>query len=228
VTILRDGTSTSAQLAALQEHTAALEMEIGTIRMLRRAAEQRVAELERAALHDQLTRILNRDGLADEWARQAPKALLVLDLDRFKAVNDTHGHQLGNRVLTWVARAIDWWLPGRCARLSGDEFAAFVDDGDPLTVAGAVSRAIAQMEIPLPDWHAVTITASVGVAMADGVDDLDDALHRADVAAYCAKRGGRPGQPVLWTPETRMPAGTQRARDGGACPGCGGCTGAAA
>lgn len=227
MTILRDGTSTSAQLLALQEHTAALEMEIGTIRMLRRAAEQRVAELERAALHDQLTGILNRDGLANEWRRQTPKALLVLDLDRFKAVNDTRGHQIGNHVLYCVARAIDWWLPGRCARLSGDEFAAFIDDGDPVAIAGVVSRAIAQMEIPLPDWQAVTITASVGVAMADGVDDIEDLLHRADVAAYCAKRAGRPGQPVLWTPATRMPTGTQRARDGGACPDCGGCGAAA-
>ena len=231
VLTLHDGTSTSTRLAALTDHAAALERELGIQRSLRRAAEERVAELEQSALVDQLTGILNRAGLFEERARKTPTAVAVFDLDSFKQVNDKFGHRLGNAVLCEVAKRLDRVLPGRVAHLSGDEYAALIDEDDPLAVAGVLSRAISGEEIPLPGGQGVTVTTSVGVALGAGVEDIEDLLHRADVAAYCSKRAGRAGQrgvPVLWQWDTRMPKGVQRARDGGACPGCGGCAEVAA
>ena len=131
-------------------------------------------------------------------------AALLVDLDRFKPVNDVHGHLAGDRLLQEVSRRLGRALRGSdlCARLGGDEFAIVArfgaEDEDALreTAARLAGRVVAALEAPFPLAGAVSasIGCSVGVAFAAaaGDDELPDALlDRADAAMYRAKTEGR-------------------------------------
>lgn len=116
-------------------------------------------------------------------------SLIMLDLDHFKAINDTHGHQVGDMVLCAVARCLERCLPdGDCVgRLGGEEFGVLLPGCDPAGAcarAEGLRRAIADLA---PGGHA--ITASLGVAAGDR--DVDALLALADECLYAAKRAGR-------------------------------------
>lgn len=165
-----------------------------------RDAERRLAHL---ADHDPLTGVLNRRGLDRALRLQLAHgrrygtggAVLVLDLDRFKVVNDTLGHDAGDRLLVEVAdvlrdttRASDV-----VARLGGDEFAVLMPMGDAASADGA-ARAIATSvaaHLSAGDGPVGDVTCSVGVAVLDGEHDPTTVLARADEAMYRAKRAGR-------------------------------------
>ncbi|HEX4213044.1 MAG TPA: sensor domain-containing diguanylate cyclase [Candidatus Dormibacteraeota bacterium] len=168
--------------------------------------------VEWLALHDPLTQLPNRAAflrrLRALWSAtlDVPAALLVLDLDRFKAVNDEWGHAVGDQVLALVGRR----LRGRVrrtdlvSRIGGDEFAILIqrnDEADPGVVAG---RVVVSMREPFRVGEAMlAVTASAGLAMVRGGPCADDVLARADAALYEAKRSGRdtwrrePGSPDL-------------------------------
>ena len=166
-----------------------------------RDAEQRARQL---AERDPLTGIWNRRWFEVELrsvlghlADDAGGALLVVDVDHFKLINDTAGHQAGDRVLIAVARALVDAVPdpGSVSRIGGDEFAVVVPRGDRASIermAAAVVGAVRDASV-----HAGTalVTASVGVALfADlPADDRtgQTVLVRADEALYAAKRAGR-------------------------------------
>ena len=157
------------------------------------------AEIARSALHDPLTGLPNRrlflERLDAAVARQhrsgTPFAMLFLDLDGFKQINDSRGHQVGDGVLTAVGERIIGVLRSvdTGARIGGDEFAVLLHDTDPtgaLLVAGRVQAALAE---PLDlDGADVSIRASVGIATSS-VDfrSSEDILHEADTAMYRAK-----------------------------------------
>jgi len=161
--------------------------------------------LERQALHDPLTRLPNRLLLMDR-ARQALArlhrsdgviALLFVDLDRFKAVNDNLGHDVGDRLLISVSERLAELMrdSDTVARLGGDEFVILADDidsdGEALALADRVLRAL---EEPFQLGSATaSILASVGVSVAHHADaDPEEMLREADVAMYRAKgKGGR-------------------------------------
>ncbi|SCL38802.1 diguanylate cyclase (GGDEF) domain-containing protein [Micromonospora rhizosphaerae] len=107
-------------------------------------ARYKLAALQRATLRDPLTGLANRAGLADAWTQLAPLRpwVVVVDLDGFKPVNDTHGHAAGDIVLTAVAQRLRR-AHGVASRLGGDEFAALLLDPNPAAAARQLAAAIA-------------------------------------------------------------------------------------
>ena len=158
-------------------------------------AEARIAHL---ASHDALTglanRMLFRDGVTLALAAaDARFALLCLDLDGFKAVNDRLGHPAGDALLRLVARRLTDSVGEEAlvARLGGDEFAMILRQGDRETIAACAERLVARIGEPYEiDGRRVVIGTSIGIAFApaDGPDTL---IKRADLALYRAKAEGR-------------------------------------
>jgi diguanylate cyclase (GGDEF)-like protein len=138
---------------------------------------------------DELTMLPNRRRLIAEIqgfaARQG--SLLLLDLDGFKPVNDTYGHEIGDRVLQQVARRFSRALPSGSllARLGGDEFGILVDGTEAVVMEIALALRGTLSYPFLIDGHEISIGVSIGIAHNDGADDL---LLRADKAMYAAKR----------------------------------------
>ncbi|WP_165982833.1 putative bifunctional diguanylate cyclase/phosphodiesterase [Dankookia rubra] len=167
----------------------------------RRRAEAQIAYM---AHHDALSglpnRILFRDRLEQELRRLESQggwlAVLCLDLDNFKNVNDTLGHPAGDLLLQVVAQRLRGCVRDgeMVARLSGDEFAVLQPTPDqPLAAQALAERLVRALSAPYEiDGHRVVISASVGAALApaDG-HDADDLLKKADVALYRAKADGR-------------------------------------
>jgi diguanylate cyclase (GGDEF)-like protein/PAS domain S-box-containing protein len=159
--------------------------------------------LERQALHDPLTKLPNRLLLMDR-ARQAvarlrrsngPIALLFIDLDRFKAINDSLGHAVGDHLLISVAERLAEMLrdSDTVARLGGDEFVILAEDLESDAEALAVAeRVLHALEEPFKVGSAeVSMLASVGVSISHDPDaEPEDLLREADVAMYRAKGAG--------------------------------------
>ena len=178
----------------------------GTIGVAFDVTERRRAEEQarHAALHDDLTRLPNRAlfidrvGHALDRARRrgAPFAVLLLDLDRFKNVNDSLGHSAGDRLLTAAAsRLSDCVRPGdTVSRLGGDEFAMLLEEisgpSDPVRVAERVQYCLAA---PFDlGGHEVVTAASIGIAQGSAdYQRAEDVLRDADIAMYRAKALGR-------------------------------------
>jgi len=163
-----------------------------------------LTELQHRALHDVLTGLAQRELFVDrvEQAllrhRRVPGqvALLFIDLDDFKRVNDTLGHAAGDRLLGEVAGRLRTCLRAgdTAARLGGDEFAILLDGvPDPGLGAVVARRVLAALREPV-DLHGmrVTVDASIGIATTtSGFDQAGTLLRRADVAMYAAKGGGK-------------------------------------
>jgi diguanylate cyclase (GGDEF)-like protein/PAS domain S-box-containing protein len=157
------------------------------------------ARLAHLATHDALTGLPNRaaltnrlnDALGAARLRRSAVSLIYCDLDRFKLVNDRHGHLAGDRVLVEVGhRLLSATRAGdTVARMGGDEFVILVEDGEARAVRALLSRiAVAMAEpIVLEDGAPVTVTLTAGAASADGSADVDALLGRADAAMYAAK-----------------------------------------
>ena len=168
---------------------------------------RRLSELNRhQALHDDLTGLPNRAcfgeqvrhaiGIADRDGSRL--AVLLMDLDRFKEINDTLGHRYGDLLLIELARRLETVLrpSDTVARLGGDEFGILVRQlpESASELEGALSRILAALEHPFEaDGLPLHVEASIGVARypADG-RDVDLLLQRADVAMYVAKESGEP------------------------------------
>lgn len=161
-------------------------------------------KLERLSLRDGLTGAYNRrafDTDMAEAARQAadgrrPAALLLCDLDHFKAYNDTYGHQAGDQVLSLVVSTIEQAVPdGRIYRYGGEEIAVLLDPErrDCLSGAEAIVGRIGALAIPhgASPFGRVTLSAGLAFAPLGGALSPDDFLRAADVQLYRAKKGGR-------------------------------------
>jgi diguanylate cyclase (GGDEF)-like protein len=173
--------------------------------------EQSLAELSRLkeklryqAYHDPLTDMPNRVAFSEaatarirgEWSDDLRPAILLLDLDDFKNVNDTLGHAAGDELLVMVAERIRTCVRSEdlAARLGGDEFAVLLSDRPTLAHAvGIAERLVAAMAVAFPvHGTEVVVGASVGIAMSTGPDQSpDELLSNADVAMYTAKAAGR-------------------------------------
>jgi diguanylate cyclase (GGDEF)-like protein len=167
----------------------------------RRRAQAQLAHL---AHHDPLTDLPNRLLFADHLQRSIARAergrhrlaLLFIDLDRFKEVNDTLGHALGDELLIEVARRLAGELRGSdlLARLGGDEFVCILEGIDAPQEAGRVAdKLIARIAEPLMlHDNEIRVSASIGISLypGDGVD-TDNLLRAADTAMYEAKKHGR-------------------------------------
>jgi diguanylate cyclase (GGDEF)-like protein/PAS domain S-box-containing protein len=166
--------------------------------------------LRHQAYHDALTGLANRSLLHEELeaaiGRGERPSLLVLDLDGFKAVNDTAGHDLGDEVLVAVARRLRHATRPRdvVARLGGDEFAVLVPDDPEATAALAVAgRVLHALRLPLMvKQRSIRCLGSVGVASATADASAAGLLRDADVAMYVAKARGK-GRSERFTPAMR-------------------------
>jgi diguanylate cyclase (GGDEF)-like protein len=186
----------------------------GIVATLRDVTERRALEreLEHQAFHDRLTGLANRalfrDRLEHALARrnrhrdQHPVAVLLLDLDDFKVVNDSLGHAAGDRLLVMVAERLRGHLRASdtTARLGGDEFAVLLDDpaadDEALRVA---ERLIEVLAAPYQlDGRELFVRASIGVAAAaETGQPADELLRDADMAMYAAKARSRGGYQVF-------------------------------
>ena len=171
--------------------------------------EERIRKLAR---NDSLTGLHNRlsfqealeSALQDSDA-QNPAAIMFIDLDRFKSVNDTLGHPVGDELLRRVAARLRWLVRENdvVARLGGDEFAIIQYDGpQPEAALSLGDRIIAQLSSPFEiDGHIVQIGGSVGVALAPLHGDTpEDVQKHADLALYAVKEAGK-GHCRVFDPE---------------------------
>lgn len=181
----------------------------GIVVLFRDISSRRQQEkaLQRRAMLDALTGLSNRaefnhqlvERIAAANRSETSLALLYLDLDRFKAINDSRGHHAGDQVLQAVAQRLRDCLRGSdlVARLGGDEFAIVLQGSDPHRAASRVAGKILQAltkEIGLDDGGAVQTGISIGIALyPDDSTHADELLRSADQAMYQAKGGGRNG-----------------------------------
>lgn len=170
----------------------------------RREAEARATA---QALHDPLTGLANRRklwdhltaALASRRANDAACGLLMIDLDRFKPINDLHGHETGDAVLKAVAERLRGIVRSgeTVARLGGDEFAIVLPQvANSLDAIRPARRILSALEAPIVVGElSCQIGASIGIAVADQASATDgqDLMRQADAALYAVKRGGRNG-----------------------------------
>jgi len=155
--------------------------------------------LEYQATHDELTGLPNRRAfvadVAIELGHSRPCAVLVLDLDRFKVVNDSLGHGVGDQLLITCADRIRLSLrPGdTVCRLGGDEFAILLRaPADPSAASAVADRLLSLLRDPVEiAGEEVFPSASIGIAIPDTDDAVEDLLRHADAAMYQAKGQGR-------------------------------------
>ena len=175
-------------------------------------------EAQRQALHDGLTGLPNRTLLLDRLQQAifvadrdtSGVALLIMDLDRFKDVNDTLGHQTGDELLQQVGVRLCAVLRASdtVARMGGDEFAVVLPAAGHTDVALRVAQSLGQaLEQPFTlAGHAVSVGSSIGIAMyPEHGTDVKTLLRHADVAMYVAKRGGSGHAVYTWEQDAHDP-----------------------
>jgi diguanylate cyclase (GGDEF)-like protein len=226
---MRTLTAVSAAAALFASATAGLavvgsrrtQRRLRVVRAELRAVRAALAEAERRALTDPLTGLANRAAFEAELDRRlagdGPFAVLLVDLDLFKPINDIHGHDVGDLVLQAVARRLDAAtdLTGDlAARLGGDEFALLADCPDA-TIATRMQAPGLVRTVRLPidagGGLQVQVTASVGVLFVQPGSPAADVMHSADLALYQAKNAGGNGA-VDFGPGPLAPAPTVRPR----------------
>jgi len=185
-----------ANLRRLADEVARLEAELAAMR-------DKLRELEARADIDPLTDVFNRRGFERELKRAiahvarygGSAALVYLDLDRLKPINDRHGHSAGDAVLRAVAAALVQRVRASdtVARLGGDEFALLLwnlDERNAIAKSAALELAIDALQVPFGS-ELLTVGLSAGVAMLDAPTDAADAVARADAAMYARKTARR-------------------------------------
>ncbi|EDQ9495610.1 EAL domain-containing protein [Salmonella enterica subsp. enterica] len=177
-------------------------------------------ELAQLALHDTLTRLPNRVLLEDRLEQAISKAnregssfaLLFMDLDGFKAVNDAYGHDIGDKLLVAVTHRLNQPLSGQftLARIGGDEFVLLAEVSAPDEAASLASALVHSIDAPFTiDPYELVVTLSVGIALypLDGKNERE-LMFNADAAMYHTKHTGRNGY-HFFQPSMNMLAQTQ-------------------
>ena len=173
----------------IREDAARSEEQRLELQRLARESDHLLAELDRMASTDMLTGLANRRAwtgwLAGAVERTQPFAVAMLDLDHFKAYNDSHGHAGGDALLAEAASV--WTVAlcerGRVARVGGEEFAVLLDAREAATAESVIER----LRLVTPFGQ----TVSAGIAVWDGCEPAAAMMRRADDALYAAKRLGR-------------------------------------
>jgi diguanylate cyclase (GGDEF)-like protein len=167
------------------------------------AALQSEQNMRYMANHDHLTGLANRALLKEKVAQamavtqgERSLAVLFIDLDNFKVVNDAHGHSLGDEILKAFASNLQRIVPanGVAARLGGDEFIVLLTDlDDPvLEATECARRVLAELSRPvIKEPREITVGASIGISVSTSPASIDALLMQADAAMYAAKEGGR-------------------------------------
>lgn len=165
--------------------------------------KQLESDLRQQAFHDALTGLANRARFIDRLEHALVRArrtadtvaVLFIDLDQFKSVNDSHGHALGDQLLAKVGELLSTLVRqgDTVARLGGDEFAVLLDGSvDSGTAEAAARRFVEALRTPFAvEGREVFAHASIGVALASGSESGGELLRRADLAMYTAKANGK-------------------------------------
>lgn len=184
----------------------ALVREAGMFELL--AAEMRIAELEKAlaeaadvACTDPLTHALNRRGFDKACGRELARArragkqcaLALIDLDDFKRLNDTQGHQVGDRALVHLVELLHRSMrpSDLLCRFGGEEFVLMLPDISLADASLVLSRFLSEFSARSIPGTDVVLTFSAGVVLQQANEALEDALRRADAATYAAKHAGK-------------------------------------
>jgi two-component system, cell cycle response regulator len=155
-------------------------------------------ELITCATTDSLTGLLNRRAFFEDAAEECrradtkkPLSAILLDIDHFKRINDSYGHEAGDIVLAGVSSVAKVTTNGIVARLGGEEFCILerCDQADAIEIAQSLRHSI--KSLGFPKCESVHVTCSLGVAEWEPGDTIDRLLRRADIAMYEAKRTGR-------------------------------------
>ena len=195
------------QLQALRDLATLVENEM-RLSEISLAQDNLIAELDaahRLALIDPMTRIWNRNGIAEilkrEWAegtrRKSPLTLVMADIDHFKKVNDTHGHPVGDEVIQAIAKKLlsTLRIEDAIGRMGGEEFLIVMPACDPAQVKSTVER-IREGILSEPIQTAagpleITVSYGAAITMPDPNHTADDVIKKADDALYVAKKSGR-------------------------------------
>jgi diguanylate cyclase (GGDEF)-like protein len=175
-----------------------------------------MAETQLQASTDALTGLLNRRAFENGFlalrgsSRNGPAVVAMADLDNFKLINDTYGHETGDRALRVFAETLRSVLRDKdlFCRRGGEEFAIVFPDCDLPSAALALDRVRTELQTALIVAGVPTYTASFGAIPAHLDDDLDTLLTRADSALFEAKRNGRNCVVIHDNPATQQPANT--------------------
>ncbi|HEX9348732.1 MAG TPA: GGDEF domain-containing protein [Gemmatimonadales bacterium] len=177
-------------------YLAVLGVAMAGLQTLRR----REAQMARLIIQDPLTNVLNARAFAERLGQELdrnrryprPLALMYMDLDNFKVINDTHGHQTGDAVLKLVADAMRTSVRQAdiVGRLGGDEFAVIMPETDAHLADAAAKRLVVGLRNVFKGTP--NVTASIGVVSCTATEaSTDDLLRRADQAMYDAKKSGK-------------------------------------
>ena len=177
-------------------YVAVVALAMAGLQTLRRSQ----AQLARLVTQDALTNVLNARAFADRLSQELdrnrryprPLSLMYMDLDNFKTINDTHGHQTGDAVLRLVADAMRTSVRQAdvVGRLGGDEFGVLMPETDAELADAAAKRLVAGLRNVFKGTP--NVTASIGVVSCTATDaSTDDLLRRADQAMYDAKKAGK-------------------------------------
>ena len=160
--------------------------------------------LKNLAHTDDLTQLYNRRHFVDmaersihQWPKHASSCLLMFDVDHFKNINDSYGHDVGDRVLQLIAEVTrkEMRYSDVLARFGGEEFIALLEDTqlqDSLVIAERIRCAIQKQYIYVKPNHAIRFTISIGIAELEShTQTLEDLIKQADIALYQAKKTGR-------------------------------------
>jgi diguanylate cyclase (GGDEF)-like protein/PAS domain S-box-containing protein len=183
----------SSQVAADESLIYARATDVTELKQIEGEREELLGKVQDMATHDSLTGLPNRRVLEEQLPREmararrarSPLCVGIVDIDHFKAYNDTHGHLAGDEVLRECARAWDESLRGEdtIVRFGGEEFLVLLPETEPEEAAEVVER--------LRERTPKEQTCSAGLACWDFSEGVDDLLARADKALYLAKAGGR-------------------------------------
>lgn len=183
----------------MMERTRAAEAQLATAREEAQSLRTKLATVEEQARSDPLTRLPNRRAFEDQLARfeaaRTPHSIAICDIDRFKQVNDVHGHGVGDRVLRMIAQVLEENCEGHMvARLGGEEFVVLFENCAPPAAAAILDRAretlaLRQFRVRETDAPLGLVTFSAGVAA--GGPAAEAPLKRADALLYEAKNAGR-------------------------------------
>ncbi len=167
------------------------------------------------AHHDELTQLANRalfmerleQALHNAKAHHTQLAVLFIDLDRFKEINDTFGHEMGDQILITIANRLQENVQRRdtIARLGGDEFTIIIEETQGMSQISAVAAKLVEaLQKPIvTETQTFTITCSIGISLyPDDGDDTQSLLRNADYAMYQAKEEGRNGYHYYTLPQT--------------------------
>ncbi len=195
VVVLLSSTFLTTRVQSTREHLRRQKAELA----------QALEQIRQLATHDDLTGLLNRRAMLDRMQLEqrrslrsgSPLLIAQLDIDHFKAVNDTHGHAAGDLVLQSFADTVRRNVRDTdvLARWGGEEFVLLLCDtpaADAVTLMERLRQAVQAMQVPVPQsGQPITVTVSIGLARHAPADPLAGTLERADRALYAAKAGGR-------------------------------------